>query len=124
MNSSNQKAEKIGDISFEFEQTLADGGEIKFNFEQDIEASKDIEFHFEKKSIQGGRIKFQYQQHFDQQMDRHGTIKFQYNNQTNATVKNTGHGTMQVMKCQLCLQTYTAPLPCMCNAGCSQLVLV
>ena len=106
--SSNQKPEKIGDISFEFEQNLADGGDIKFKFEQDIEASKDIQFHFEKKSIQGGRIKFQYEQHFDQQMDRHGSIKFQYNNQTNATVKNTGHGTMQVIQHQPCFETCKA----------------
>ena len=87
---------KVGDVKFQYQQRLPDVGELNFDFEQEVDASGDVKFNFEQNVDQFGNIKFRFDQKFQQKMDRFGDIKFQYNHQTDASVANPGHGTMQV----------------------------
>ncbi|KAL3135620.1 hypothetical protein ABBQ38_006101 [Trebouxia sp. C0009 RCD-2024] len=87
---------KVGDIKLQYSQQLSDVGELSFDFVQELKSSGDIKFNFEQNVEKFGSIRFRLDQKFEQKMDRFGDIKFQYNHQTDATIKNTGHGTMQV----------------------------
>ena len=87
---------KIGDIKLQYSQQLSDVGELSFDFVQELKSSGDVKFNFEQNVEKFGNIRFRLDQKFAQKMDRFGDIKFQYNHQTDATIKNTGHGTMQV----------------------------
>ena len=87
---------KVGDVKFQYAQKLPDVGELNFDFEQEVDASGDVKFNFEQNVDQFGNIKFRFDQKFQQKLDRFGDIKFMYNHQTDASVANPGHGTMQV----------------------------
>ena len=111
------KGEKVGDIKFEYSQKLKGVGDLNFHFEQELEKSGDVKFKYEQKVEKFGNFKFGFEQKFKQKPNRFGDIKFKYDKQTDAVVKNPGHGTMQVstwtynLRCRTTQQGMSKSIP-------------